>query len=146
MSGIVSIEHIAVALVRVEEEKMMPHILRPLSFVLARIDGMVMIHYDGRDKNTIMKGLDITIIENDYLDSVTPKRMYARRNSDGVSVNESALCEHCMHGDGADDSYQWWIDADDVNPDKDDPAFHPSDNTDARCGSCFSPTLWIKKG
>lgn len=64
--------------------------------------------------------------------------MYAMRNDFGVSVNETALCPECFHGDP--DFKQWaydaWKDAEDVTPATADAAYYPVDNPDAHCGGC----------
>ena len=59
--------------------------------------------------------------------------LYARRTSDGVSVNESALCEKCRKNSlSLDFSYDAWENAEDVAP-EDDPDLYPVDNPDAVC-------------
>lgn len=67
--------------------------------------------------------------------------IFARNNSDGVSVNESGVCYTCLHdtlsgGEAEDLSYEYWSSAEDVDPEKDDESFHPCDNPDARCLMC----------
>lgn len=61
--------------------------------------------------------------------------LYARRNDNGVSVNESAICEGCMQNpESLVASFQAWAVADDVSsPDSQDSALYPVDNPDALC-------------
>lgn len=62
--------------------------------------------------------------------------MFARRNVDGVSVNESAVCSSCRYdSDALDASYDLWQNAEDVMPGLDF-SFHLADNPDARCVGC----------
>ena len=63
--------------------------------------------------------------------------MYARQNNDGVSVNESAVCDYCITDtDALEASYLNWSDAEDVNADTADDALYPIDNPDALCNGC----------
>lgn len=63
--------------------------------------------------------------------------MYARRNDDGVSVNESALCAPCTWDDDAQEaSLLNWQDAEDVNAETADDGLYPVDNPDAICNGC----------
>ena len=64
--------------------------------------------------------------------------MLARQNSDGVSVNESAVCVGCAYNEDAlEASLANWADADDVgNLDTADDALYPIDNPDGICNEC----------
>lgn len=64
--------------------------------------------------------------------------MLARVNDHGVSVNESAVCEDCLHdNDAIEASHLNWKDAEDVSTDNVDDHFYPIDNEDGICNGCF---------
>lgn len=63
--------------------------------------------------------------------------MLARINDDGISVNESAVCEDCMHDHVAlEASHFNWKGAEDVSTDNVDDALYPIDNEDGICNGC----------
>lgn len=63
--------------------------------------------------------------------------MYARRNDDGVSVNESAICAACTWDyDAIEASWLNWRDAEDVTPATADDELYLIDNPDGRCNGC----------
>lgn len=70
--------------------------------------------------------------------------MLARQNSDGVSVNESAVCEDCIAVDEGADEASWmnWSEAEDVIPSVDDSTLYPIDNPDGICNGCGALTIW----
>lgn len=66
------------------------------------------------------------------------EHMFARKNTEGVSVNESSVCIECLEdGDALEASYNWWACAEDVNADNDDDSLYSADNPDGRCNGCF---------
>ncbi len=67
--------------------------------------------------------------------------MLARHNTDGVSVNESAVCVDCQNDeDVLASSYDWWEEAEDTDAVNGDDTLYPVDNPDARCNGCATET------
>lgn len=63
--------------------------------------------------------------------------IYARRNSYGVSINETTVCERCLNDEETiEASLDAWNDAEDVDRFSFSYLLHPVDNYDAICIGC----------
>lgn len=64
-------------------------------------------------------------------------KIFALTTADGVSMNETAVCQECLAqgSDGIEDLYAAWRDAEDFGPGCSD-EFWPVDNADAVCQLC----------
>jgi len=64
-------------------------------------------------------------------------KIFALKNVDDVSMNETAVCQECLAqgSDDIEDLYAAWRDAEDFGPGCSD-EFWPVDNVDAVCQLC----------